>query len=179
VRIEINVPWRNSEGRVLTGPEVAAQAALIEESGLDGIWVADHLRANRPDPLMYLLVAAGATTSLELGTCIYIVPLRNTWRHMGDQIKRFRDHGGERALMATVTVDLRAPTIPPADDAPFYLQCAPEAATERLVHLDSLGFDDVTLHAGFAHTFTRDELEEVRSLMPRDPRAIPPHRPVG
>jgi hypothetical protein len=101
------------------------------------------------------------------------------WRAMGDQIKRFRDHGGERALMATVSVDLRVPTTPPADDAPFYLQCAPEAATERLVHLESLGFDDVTLHAGFAHTFTRDELEEIRSLMPRDPRPIPPHRRRG
>src|SRR5690606_28816985 len=46
--------------------------------GLDGIWIGDGLAAMaRPDPLMWLLVAAAGTKDIEVGTCVFQVPLRN------------------------------------------------------------------------------------------------------
>jgi alkanesulfonate monooxygenase SsuD/methylene tetrahydromethanopterin reductase-like flavin-dependent oxidoreductase (luciferase family) len=69
---------------------LASQAALIEDSGLDGIWMAERLpipgRGNLdfPDPLLELLICANATTALELGTCIYALPLRNKYEAARD-----------------------------------------------------------------------------------------------
>jgi alkanesulfonate monooxygenase SsuD/methylene tetrahydromethanopterin reductase-like flavin-dependent oxidoreductase (luciferase family) len=50
----------------------------MEAAGFDGIWIGDGLGAMaRPDPLMWLLVAAAGTQTIEVGTCIFQVPLRN------------------------------------------------------------------------------------------------------
>ena len=295
MRIGINVPFRGQDRKLLDGAGVAKRAAMVEAAGLDGIWLGDHLTAMRPDPLAYLLVAAQATTTVELGTAIYIVPLRERydlaqrfvtlqtlapgrftfgvgtgsaereyelvgkafgdrfrmlredmaviravvegrpndlpgqpregpawgaeagqarfvlgawhsdlqlrraavdydgwmasaggltrvggWKNMGEAIKRFRDLGGTRALMGTVNINLRAPTTKPGPEDPFFLECGPAEATERLGYLEELGYDDVVVHKtdpshpipgmGYMHDFTAEELEEIRSLIPKDSR---------
>jgi alkanesulfonate monooxygenase SsuD/methylene tetrahydromethanopterin reductase-like flavin-dependent oxidoreductase (luciferase family) len=57
------------------------RARAVEAAGLDGIWMGDAVgdmkTMTRPDPLMWLLVAAAATERIEIGTCIFIVTLRN------------------------------------------------------------------------------------------------------
>lgn len=296
MRIGINVPFRGQDRRLLDASGVARRAAMVEAAGLDGIWLGDHLTASRPDPLAYLLVAAQATSQVEVGTAIYVIPLRERydlaqrfvtlqtlapgrftfgvgtgssqreyelvgksfddrfrllaedmaviravcdgrpndlpgqpregplwgeevgrarfvlgawhseaqlrraaldydgwmasaggltrvggWKNMGESIKRYRDLGGTRALIATVNINLRAPTTKPGDEDPFFLECGPEAATERLQYAESLGYDDVIVHKtdpsrpvagmGYMHDFTAEELEEIRSLIPKDTRS--------
>lgn len=308
MRIGMNVPFRDSERKLLDGAGVAARARMIEAAGLDGIWIGDHLSPTRPDPLLWLLTAANATEHVEVGTAIYIVPLRRphdlaqrfvtlqtlapgrftlgvgtgslmrefemvgvdfddrfrrlhddmeviraicdgqppetelseaarsqtflgvsnptggsrpapwgqivgrprfvlgawhsepqmrravadydgwmcsagrtTYKTMTDAIKRYRDLGGKRALIATCSVDLRAPTTQLGPDDPFHLECQPTDAEERLRRIADLGFDDILLAktdtrhrfgGGFEHDFTMEELEEIRSLVPRDGRPV-------
>jgi len=66
---------------------IAARAAMVEQAGLDGVWIQDSLIPGvmRPEPLLWLLPAAAATTSIEIGTSIFIVPLR----HPVDLAQRF------------------------------------------------------------------------------------------
>ncbi|MBO0886272.1 MAG: LLM class flavin-dependent oxidoreductase [Acidimicrobiales bacterium] len=308
MRIGMNVPFRDGKRELLDGAGVAARAQMIEAAGLDGIWIGDHLSPTRPDPLLWLLTAANATEHVEIGTAIYIVPLRRphdlaqrfvtlqtlapgrftigvgtgslmrefemvgvnfddrfrllheamglirsicdgdwpdtqisdaarsqrflgvsnaagtsrpapwgktvgrprfvlgawhseaqmrkavadydgwmcsagrtTYKTMTDAIKRYRDLGGRRALIATCSVDLRAPTTPLGPDDPFHLECQPQVAEERLHRVAELGFDDILLAktdvehrfgGGFEHDFTAEELEEIRSLLPKDPRPV-------
>jgi probable F420-dependent oxidoreductase len=49
----------------------------IEDWGFDSIWLADGLTRNMLDPIPLLAHAASFTTRVKLGTCVYIVPLRN------------------------------------------------------------------------------------------------------
>jgi alkanesulfonate monooxygenase SsuD/methylene tetrahydromethanopterin reductase-like flavin-dependent oxidoreductase (luciferase family) len=308
VRIGINVPFRDSKRELLDGAGVASRARMIEAAGLDGIWIGDHLSPTRPDPLLWLLTAANATEHVEIGTAIYIVPLRRphdlaqrfvtlqalapgrftlgvgtgslmsefemvgvsfddrfrllheemeliraicdgkppetalsegarsqtflgvrnvggalrsapwgqivgrprfvlgawhsesqlrravadydgwmcsagrtTYRTMTDAISRYRQLGGQRALIATCSVDLRATTTSLGPDDPFHLECQPEDARERLQRVADLGFDDILLAktdtehrfgGGFEHDFTMEDLEEIRSLLPKDERPI-------
>lgn len=303
MRIGINVPFRDRDKRLLDAAGVAKRAQMVEAAGLDGIWLGDHLTATRPDPLAYLLVAAAATSTVEVGTAIYIVPLRQRydlaqrfvtlqtlapgrftfgvgtgsaareyeltgkvfedrfrllaedmaviravcegrpnelpgppregplwgeevgrprfvlgawhselqlrraaqdydgwmasaggltrvggWKAMGEAIKRYRDLGGTRALIATVNINLRAPTTKPGENDPFFLECGPQEASERLRYAEELGYDDVIVHKtdpsrpmagmGYMHDFTVDELEEIRSLIPRDTRQPVTTQPI-
>jgi alkanesulfonate monooxygenase SsuD/methylene tetrahydromethanopterin reductase-like flavin-dependent oxidoreductase (luciferase family) len=63
--------------------EIRAKARLIEDAGFSGIWSGHHLPVpgdtarTLPDPLMGLLIAASATSNVELGTCIYCLGLVN------------------------------------------------------------------------------------------------------
>lgn len=62
------------------GPESLAEAARrIEAAGFESAWTFDSVGrgALRPDPLMALAVAAVVTRSVELGTGVLQVPLRN------------------------------------------------------------------------------------------------------
>ncbi len=61
-------------------------------------------------------------------------------------IKRYRDMGGKRAVVATVPVDLTAGTTPMKDDEGFNLRCDPEEANARLSMLAEMGFTDVLLY---------------------------------
>ena len=74
--------------RHLATPEIIRRAAIRgEDLGYDSVWVSDHVvvpRANIPnfgetmfDPLITLAVVAGATTRVQLGTTVLIVPYRN------------------------------------------------------------------------------------------------------
>jgi alkanesulfonate monooxygenase SsuD/methylene tetrahydromethanopterin reductase-like flavin-dependent oxidoreductase (luciferase family) len=98
---------------------------------------------------------------------------------MADGIRRYRDLGGTRAMTTTCRVDLRAPNVALAEDASFNLICGPAEAAERLGRVADLGFDDICLRfvdhthpgPGLSNAnFTPEDLEEIRSLLPRDHR---------
>src|SRR4029450_4804456 len=74
--------------RHLATPEIIkATAVRAEQLGYDSVWVSDHVvvpTANVVnfgetifDPLIPLAVAAGATSRVQLGTTVLIVPYRN------------------------------------------------------------------------------------------------------
>ena len=78
MRLAIHMPLKDQDGKVLNAKGVMARAKAVEAAGFDGVWIGDGLGgASRPDPLMWLLVAAAATERLEVGTSIYQVPLRH------------------------------------------------------------------------------------------------------
>lgn len=78
MRLGINMPLRGAGGTPLDAGAISERAQAVEAAGLDGIWLQDSMIPGvmRPDPLMWLLVAAAATEHVEVGTSIYIVPLR-------------------------------------------------------------------------------------------------------
>jgi alkanesulfonate monooxygenase SsuD/methylene tetrahydromethanopterin reductase-like flavin-dependent oxidoreductase (luciferase family) len=79
MRIGINMPFMDAEGDPLDAAAIARRAQAVEAAGLEGIWLGDSFSPGmtRPDPLMWLLVAATATSRIEVGTSILIVPLRH------------------------------------------------------------------------------------------------------
>src|SRR5438477_7828447 len=79
MRLGIHMPLKDADtGKPLNARGVMARAKAIEAAGFDGIWIGDGLGGiQRPDPLMWLLVAAAATERIEVGTSIYQVPLRH------------------------------------------------------------------------------------------------------
>jgi alkanesulfonate monooxygenase SsuD/methylene tetrahydromethanopterin reductase-like flavin-dependent oxidoreductase (luciferase family) len=99
---------------------------------------------------------------------------------MAEGIKKYRDLGGTRAMTTTCRVNLRAPDAALDEDAGFNLMCGPKEAAERLQRVADLGFDDICLRfvtdtsgRGAPHAnanFTAEDLEEIRSLLPRDER---------
>lgn len=103
---------------------------------------------------------------------------------MGEGLKRYRDLGGQRAMTTTCRVDLRAPNAALDEDGPFTLICGPEEAAERLHRIAELGFDDVCLrfvdhretNANRTAQFTAEDLELIRSLLPKDTRVPAPAR---
>ena len=87
MRIGISMPFKDGDDQPLDAAGIAARAAMVEQAGLDGVWIQDSLIPGvmRPEPLLWLLPAAAATTSIEIGTSIFIVPLR----HPVDLAQRF------------------------------------------------------------------------------------------
>jgi alkanesulfonate monooxygenase SsuD/methylene tetrahydromethanopterin reductase-like flavin-dependent oxidoreductase (luciferase family) len=86
MRIGMWLPLVDSGGALLDGHAIARRAQMIEAAGLDGAWLGDHtpipgdVDRDLPDPLLYLAICALATSpALELGTCIYSLPLRNKY----------------------------------------------------------------------------------------------------
>jgi alkanesulfonate monooxygenase SsuD/methylene tetrahydromethanopterin reductase-like flavin-dependent oxidoreductase (luciferase family) len=80
MRLGINLSYRDADGAPLDATGIAARARLIEDAGFDAIWQPDSLVPEvqpRPDPLVWLSIAAAATTRVILGTAVYIVPFRN------------------------------------------------------------------------------------------------------
>ena len=78
MRIGINMPLKDADGNALTAQGVARRAQMIEAAGFNSIWLGDSIGgATRPDPLMWLLVAAAATERVEVGTAILQIPLRH------------------------------------------------------------------------------------------------------
>jgi alkanesulfonate monooxygenase SsuD/methylene tetrahydromethanopterin reductase-like flavin-dependent oxidoreductase (luciferase family) len=79
------MPFVDDHGVLLDGDDVADRAAWVEQAGLDGVWMGDHLPVpddpNRgmPDPLLCLMVAARATSRIEVGTCILNAALRSKY----------------------------------------------------------------------------------------------------
>ena len=87
MRIGISMPFKDGDDQPLDAAGVAARAAMVEQAGLDGVWIQDSMIPGvmRPEPLLWLLPAAAATTNIEIGTSIFIVPLR----HPVDLAQRF------------------------------------------------------------------------------------------
>jgi len=84
---------------------------------------------------------------------------------LAEGIKRYREAGGRRALVANVHVDLSAPTKPLAPDGSFNLLCSPAEAAARLQRIAELGYDDVLLNKPIDQT--EQDLIEIRALLPR------------
>ncbi|OLT12168.1 hypothetical protein BJF78_24875 [Pseudonocardia sp. CNS-139] len=90
-------------------------------------------------------------------------------------------------MTTTCRVDLRAPNAALAEDGPFTLICGPEEAAERLHRVAELGFDDVCLRfvdhretgANRRAQFSAEDLEQIRSLLPKDARVPAPGRRAG
>src|SRR3984885_6169505 len=79
MRLALNMPLLDRSGAALDAAGIARRAQLMEREGFDGIWLGDSFSPGitRAAPLMWLLVAAAATTRIEVGTSILIVPLRD------------------------------------------------------------------------------------------------------
>jgi hypothetical protein len=79
MRLALNMPLLDRSGAALDAAGIQRRARLMEREGFDGIWLGDSFSPGmtRPDPLMWLLVAAAATERIEVGTSILIVPLRD------------------------------------------------------------------------------------------------------
>ncbi len=90
---------------------------------------------------------------------------------LAEGIKRFRDAGGGRALVATIDIDLTQPEGPLDPAQPFNLRCGPESARERLATLAELGYDDALI-VKMGHTeatLDAEGLRAIRALVPREP----------
>ncbi len=83
MRLHLNFGILGADGMPLSFAEVQAKARLIEDAGFSGIWSGHHIPVpgdtarTLPDPLPGLLIAASATSRVELGTCIYCLGLVN------------------------------------------------------------------------------------------------------
>jgi alkanesulfonate monooxygenase SsuD/methylene tetrahydromethanopterin reductase-like flavin-dependent oxidoreductase (luciferase family) len=91
----------------------------------------------------------------------------NTFDDLKDGIRRYREAGGKRALVMTVSVDLHAADASFDENAVFSLRCAPQQARERLQRLADIGFDDVGL-VKMGHTaedLPERELAAIRGLL--------------
>jgi alkanesulfonate monooxygenase SsuD/methylene tetrahydromethanopterin reductase-like flavin-dependent oxidoreductase (luciferase family) len=83
VRLHLTFGILGPGGMPLSFDQIHAKARLIEDAGFSGIWAGHHLpipgdtARTLPDPLMSLLLAASATSRVEIGTCIYCLGLVN------------------------------------------------------------------------------------------------------
>ncbi len=87
----------------------------------------------------------------------------NQFRTLAEGLKVYRDNGGKRVLIATVSIDLQAPTKPLAGDEPFNLRCGSQEAAARLQQLAELGVDDVLLVMRPEQSV--EELPAIRALL--------------
>ncbi len=82
---------------------------------------------------------------------------------LADGIKRYRDAGGQRAIVTNIAADLDD-DMELNDDESFHLRCRPEVAAQRLQRLVDLGFDDAVL---VHRTAGELEIKAMRALLPR------------
>lgn len=94
----------------------------------------------------------------------------NQFRTLAEGLKVYRDNGGKQVLIATVGIDLQAPTKPLADDEPFNLRCGPDEAAARLQQLAELGVDDVLLV--MRPQQSAEELPAIRALLKKEAPAL-------
>jgi len=78
----LRLPDRVRCGMVLSGgnrDEVLTGARALEAAGFDSLWVGDHVSFHIPilESLTLLSFAAAATERIQLGTSVYLLPLRN------------------------------------------------------------------------------------------------------
>lgn len=80
MRIGINIPHLDPEGRILDAKGIMQRAKMVEDSGLDGIWEGDasYFRGfyTECDPLMWTTLCAAATDHIEVGLAVLQVGLR-------------------------------------------------------------------------------------------------------
>lgn len=66
-------------GGLTSANALGALAAEAEGLGFDSLWAGDHIAFPAPilDPLQLLACVASHTTRVQLGTCVYLLPLRH------------------------------------------------------------------------------------------------------
>jgi alkanesulfonate monooxygenase SsuD/methylene tetrahydromethanopterin reductase-like flavin-dependent oxidoreductase (luciferase family) len=69
----------NTDSNRVDPPRVLAAARRAEEAGFDGVYVGDHLLHPRPllEAVVTLSAVAATTSSLDIGTCVMLVALRD------------------------------------------------------------------------------------------------------
>lgn len=79
MRLGAALPFADLAGGPMTSTSLADAARTIEGLGYSSIWTFDAVGRGfiLPDPLMALTIAAGATTTAELGTGIMQLPIRS------------------------------------------------------------------------------------------------------
>jgi alkanesulfonate monooxygenase SsuD/methylene tetrahydromethanopterin reductase-like flavin-dependent oxidoreductase (luciferase family) len=91
----------------------------------------------------------------------------SSFREIAEGIRIFRDCGGQRAMLVSVTVDLHKRERISETDV-FKLTCQPTEAADWLARVADLGFDDVCL-VRIGHTeadLTEEDLRVIRGLVP-------------
>src|SRR5262249_6490668 len=94
-------------------------------------------------------------------------------KSLRENLQRYRDMGGKRALISSCLIDLSQPEQSLADDEPFQLFCGPESASERLERIQDMGYDDVLLVKRgsdravslYEDDYTPEDLEQIRGLL--------------
>src|SRR4029450_2558112 len=78
-RFGIALPTGSTGGAEFGALSLADAARRIEAAGFESAWTFDSVGRGtlRPDPLMALAVAGTVTRTIELGTGVFQVPLRN------------------------------------------------------------------------------------------------------
>ncbi|GAA3070074.1 hypothetical protein GCM10010464_37930 [Pseudonocardia yunnanensis] len=80
MRIGIDIPPNDANGKLLDAKELMTRAKMIEDAGLDGIWHGDasYYRGQytEVDPFQWSVLCAAATESIEVGLTVLQVPLR-------------------------------------------------------------------------------------------------------
>jgi alkanesulfonate monooxygenase SsuD/methylene tetrahydromethanopterin reductase-like flavin-dependent oxidoreductase (luciferase family) len=97
---------------------MCAQAGLAEALGFDVIWAHEHHSGGStyPSPLMTLAALAGATTGIELGTNMLLLPLHHPLRVAEDAAMVDVMSGGRLRLGVSAgysPADLQAFAVPP------------------------------------------------------------------
>lgn len=79
MRVGMIMPRTAVDGSSMRTETLAEGARRIETCGYDGVWAFDAVNRGftLPDPLVAVAVAATATTSVEVGTCVLQLGLRN------------------------------------------------------------------------------------------------------
>jgi len=93
-----------------------------------------------------------------------------SFNQLKEGIQRYREAGGKRALVSTITVNLHKPTTPFDPDGRFDLECDPAEAAERLQRLADIGYDDALLTRA-NHTVAdlpEEDLAQIRALVHRE-----------
>lgn len=80
MRLGASLPLASLDGGPLVDTSIAENARLLERLGYSSVWVFDAVGRGfiMPDPLMALTVAATVTDTVELGTGVLQLPIRNT-----------------------------------------------------------------------------------------------------
>lgn len=89
---------------------------------------------------------------------------RSTVKKLEAGIGRYREAGGNRAIVTNIKLDLTAPTTDMPDDGPFHLCCDPETARERFQRVKDLGYDDAIFVLPNHDAATLDGLAKVVGL---------------
>ena len=86
---------------------------------------------------------------------------KSTFNKLKEGIANYRAHGGERAIVTNIQVDLSAPTADMPDDGPFHLNCDLATARQRFQRIVDLGYDDAIFVLPDYKTATLDRLREI------------------
>lgn len=94
-KIGICIPTATADVRPETVIEYGRRA---EQAGVDSVWTIDRIVWNNPEALMALGAVAGATSRVQLGTCVLLAPLRRP-AELAKQVSTLDFVSGGRAIL--------------------------------------------------------------------------------